>query len=162
MIDNLRLYESQAINVTWSGIDLSTGWSDDTFLTITPRADRVTARAGADGQYGYSKIADKGCDITLTLQQTSPTYDKIVKMLAVQSVTGASLVKAPFTITDPHGNIKFVALFAVIAKEPEVSFGAESGDVEFTWTSSTYISSDNPASLLSEITKYAGFAGLAL
>ena len=79
MIDNLRLYESQAINVTWAGINLSTGWSDDTFLTITPRADRVTARAGADGQYGYSKIADKGCDIVLTrlpntcLLYTSPS-----------------------------------------------------------------------------------------
>ena len=156
MIDNLRLYESQVINVTWAGIDLSTGWSDDTFLTITPRADRVTARAGADGQYGYSKIADKGCDIVLTLQQTSPTYDKVVNKLAAQTVTGASLTKAPFTITDPHGNIKFVALFAVITKEPEVSFAAESGDIEFTWTSSTYISSENPSSILSEITKFTG------
>jgi hypothetical protein len=148
-------YEAGSVTMTWSGIDLSQGKGGDTFLLIEPNSPRVNVKVGNDGSYAFSKMADKGCKITLTCQQTSPVNDEIARVYAAQDIVGAILPVAPFTVVDPVGkSTNFVALNAVLTEMPSNEFGAEAGEKTYVWMASQYLSSDDPSTITSALKAY--------
>lgn len=137
-------YESNAYNISWYGVDLSTGWGADTFLTISPQSDRVEATMGADGKATFSKIADKSAKITMNFTQAaSDELSKIYTLYAAQDVIGASLPVAPFLVRDSSesglSSITFACLNAVLTAVPENTFGRASTERTFTWIAESYL-----------------------
>lgn len=149
-------YESQGISVNWSGLNLSEGWGNDGFLSITPRAtNQVEPNSGADGIYSFSKVADKGADIVMTFKQTAPIHAKIAAVAAAQGIVGASLPVAPFIVTDATGDsIKFVCIGAVLTTHPTENFGAQMGEKSWGWTCESYINAEDPATVASSLQQY--------
>ena len=148
-------YEAGAVTVTWYGEDLSTGWANETFLTITPSTDRVEYIAGAGGQGTFSKIADKSCTINMIFQDVAEVNKKLAAISGAQDVIGATLPIAPFTIIDQTGNsIHFAALNAVLTTVPEISFGRASQERSWTWTCESYIMAEDPATITAAIKSY--------
>lgn len=148
-------YESGAVEVTWYTVNLSEGWAEDTFLTITPNAARVETSAGADGTYTFSKIADKGCTITMTFKDVAPINKKIGAIAGAQDLLGDTLPVAPFTVVDKTGDsVHFVALNAVLTEVPEISFGRVSGEKTWTWVAELYIMSEDLSTVTSALDQY--------
>ena len=153
-------YEAGSVEITWNGEDLSSGIGADTFLMIEPNAPRVTHKAGNDGQYAFSKNSDKGCKITLTLQQTSPTNDIIANFYALQDIVGAQLPISPFTVVDPVGkSSNFLALNAVLTEMPTNEYAAESGEKTYVWIAESYLSAKDPSTITNAIANYVPSAG---
>lgn len=148
-------YEAGNVDVNWSGIDLSTGWGEDTFLTITPNSDRVEATAGAGGERTYSKIADKSATIEMTFTQTADVIKEIGGVAGIQDLIGADLEFAPFKVVDGTGkSVNFVCENAVLMSVSEVTFGRAAGERTFTWDCEFYIMSDDPATITNAFDQY--------
>lgn len=145
-------YEAGAIEASWYDLDLARGWNS---LEFSPNAEAITHVASADGKYTYSKSADAGCTITLTLPQTSPLHQKIAARYALQQQIGAEVPIAPFKVVDPTGNsANFVALDAVLSQRPTNAFEAEAGEKSWTWIAETYILAEDPATILATLDQY--------
>ena len=151
----MLLYESAGVSVTWYGLNLSEGWGEDTFLTITQNSERITYKAGADGNYTFSKRADKGCTISLVLSQVSPVNQKIAAIAAGQDLIGGSIPIAPFTIVDATGDsAHFIALNAVLTEVSDIEFGAESGERTYTWVAKTFLMAEDPVTITNALQDY--------
>lgn len=154
----LPLYEAGAIQVAWAGLDLSSGWADDTFLEIEPIADIYAEAFGANGQMGMSKLANQGALITMTFKQTAPVRKEIARIAAAQQLIGAKMEVALFKVIDPTGDsIDFYANNAILKSKPTNTFGAEMGEVSYTWVCEQYISSDNPAEIAEGIKRFVSY-----
>lgn len=146
------IYEAGAIDVSWApsgvSVDLTSGWAEDTFLTITPNSARVEHTAGAGGQYTFSKLADKGCTITMTFQDVAPVNKQLAKVSAAQDAFGGSIPMAPFIVVDNTGDsAHFVTFNAVLTEVPEIGFQKASGERTWTWVCESYIMTDDPTTV---------------
>ena len=155
---SLPVYESGNVEVTWNGVDLSEGWSEDSFLDIQPISERNSTTFGADGQMGVSKMANRGATITMTFQQTSETNKKIAKLASAQDKIGGIIPISPFTVKDKTGgSAHFVALNAVLTEVAGHTFGNAMGEKSWVWTCESYFETDNPLDLIAGITDFLGF-----
>ena len=148
-------YESAGVEVEWSGLNLSEGWGEDTFLTITPMGARTEHSAGADGIYTFSKLADKGCTIEMTFKDVAPINKKLANILAAQDVIGASLEFAPFKVVDTTGDsVHFLTLNAVLTEVPDISFQAASGERTWKWVAESYLLAEDITTITSALASY--------
>jgi len=148
-------YESSNISVQWFDIDLSTGWGEDTFLTIEPLGARVEAKFGAEGSVSPNKLANKGATISLTLAQTADANKKIADIWAAQEVIGAPINVSPFQVIDRTGDsAHFVALNAFLTEVPGHSFAATSGEKTWVWVCESYIETSDPSTVTSALRDY--------
>lgn len=145
-------YEAGAIEASWLDLDLARGWNS---LEFAPNAEAVTYQASADGIYTFSKSADAGCTITMTLPQTSPLHKQIAARYAIQQQIGNKLEIAPFKVVDPTGDsANFIALNAVLTERPTNTFEADAGEKTWVWVAETYILAEDPATILATLDKY--------
>lgn len=149
-------YEAGGIEAVWgvgeASIDLSTGWKT---LSFTPNSERVTTDVSADGKYCFSKMGDKGCTISLTLQQTNPLNKKIAAAHAIQDVIGAALPIAPFKIIDNTGDsVHFVALNAVLTEVAANEFAEAAGEKTWVWVAESYLQAEDPATITAALSSY--------
>ena len=151
-------YEAAAIVAEWNGLDLSKGWAPDTFLEFAPNSERVTHTVGADSQYTFSKMSDKGATITLTLQQAAPLNRELSKIIAEQDKVGAPLTAGPFSVIDSiAGSANFVVRNAVLTEVPTTTFGAANGERVWVWVCESYFLSDDVAAITAELNLYLNF-----
>lgn len=148
-------YEAGNVAVNWNGLNLSYGWAEDTFLTITPNSARVEHKVGADGTYTYSKLSDKGCTITMTFTDVSTMNNSIAAIAAAQDAFGGDIPIASFEVIDLTGDAAgFVALNVVLTEIPEMSYQKASGERTWTWVAETYIATNDPTTITASINKY--------
>lgn len=125
----VRTYAPDKILVLIGTVPM-TGFAEDTFVSIAPRADLSTIQVGADGEVARSIGTDKTHEITLTLQQTSPGNDVLSSLMEVDSIAGTALF--PVTIQDLLGRSIFVVPQAWISRRPTIEYGREAGNREWT------------------------------
>jgi hypothetical protein len=96
----------------------------DDCLMITRRNDAVTDKVGADGKMSIAISADRSGEITLKLQQTSPS-NKVLNAIADLQEAGPNTF-APILIQaqDIYRQDMGVGQFGYIKKRPEVTRGA--------------------------------------
>lgn len=149
-------YEAGAVEASWgfgkTAVDLSTGWKS---LSFTPNSERVTTDVSADGKYCFSKMGDKGCTISLTLQQTNPLNKKIANISAIQDVIGETIPIAPFKIVDKTGDsVHFVALNAVLTEVASNEFAEAAGEKTWVWVAESYLQAEDPATITSTLSNF--------
>lgn len=143
-----KQYESGQVTVNWYNTDLSTGWAEDTFLTIEPLAAQIDAKFGSDGAMGVSKMANKGATITMTFMQTAKSNKDIGKVAFGQDQLGEALPVAPFSVIDKTGeSCNFLALNAVLTEKSGHSFGNTMGEKTWTWVCESYLEADDPSTI---------------
>lgn len=128
----VRTYSPDRVIVLVSGIPI-TGFADNTFVQIEPLTDLSTMQVGADGEVARSISTNKCCNVTITLQQTSPSNDVLSGMIEVDALTGGVLF--PLTVTDLIGRTVFAVAQCWISKRPTLTFAREVTDRE--WRIST-------------------------
>lgn len=150
-----KFYEAANITCNWNGINLSTGWAEDTFLTITPNSPQMTHTVGAAGSYVFSKSSDKGATITMTFQDTADAVTLIAAVNGAQGIIGAKPKIGVFTVTDlVGGTVNFITDNAVLTEMPEHSFGKEAGERTFTWVCETFIMTESTETATSYLSSY--------
>ena len=91
---------------------------------------------GLDGEVARSISTDGRHTVTLTLQQTSPSNDVLSGLAAVDKLTcGAG--SFPLLIQDLCGRTMFATDKAWISRAPNVTFGRETVDREWTLRTGT-------------------------
>lgn len=150
----LPVYSSADLVVNWNGLDLATGWAEDTFLTIEPNSERVMYTVGCDGQIAPSKSANKSATITLTYQQNAPVIKDIAAIFAAQDLIGGEFILSPFYIEDPNNETYFVTLNAFVTEVPTNEFGAAQGERSYVFVCESYLLSDDPSTITSALGDY--------
>jgi len=124
-------YSPQDVAAAFAGI-LASGFSPDTFITVTQESDSATATRGADGLVVFA--VDKAlplCTLTLTLMQTSNFNNVLAQFLAVQNL-GAPAI--PVAISSFGSTEGFTSQGMRIAKSPDVTYAQGIESREWTLT----------------------------
>lgn len=135
MSSAVRTYNPARVLVLVGGTPME-GLGEDTFISIEPSADLITAKVGADGEVARSIGTNRMHTVTLTLQQTSPSNDILSGLAATDLLTcgGAAF---NLTVEDLCGRTMFFAATAWVSKQPNTTFGRETGEREWQMATGT-------------------------
>lgn len=116
-------------------IALNSGIADGTFIEVDRDEDAYMAVAGAAGDVGRAKNANRMGEVTLTLMQNSPVNKELMR-LALQDeqigdVIGSLRITDP---SDPTGSFLVNARNTWIKKIPTLARGKEYSDGNMVWT----------------------------
>lgn len=117
-------YDPGRIIVSVNGIAI-TGFAEDSILTLAPLGENNRLVVGADGELARSIDRNKAWTLTLSLLQTAGSND----VLSLLSASGAYFL---CVVQDASGRTLFTEDEAFCGQEPDVSFGAEIGEREWT------------------------------
>lgn len=119
---SVKTYDPKSLIISFAGQAL-TGFADGVFCNIVPSGDKFTAITGADGEVSRSKSVDYSYEVTITLQQTSESNDKLSTIMIADKLRNAGVF--PLSVKDLEGTSFFFASSAWIQKDPDVSYGKE-------------------------------------
>lgn len=122
-------YAADKVIVVIAGIVVS-GMADGDFISAEYAEDRVTPKAGADGEIAISVNPSKLGTITLTLSAASASNDELSAAYNLANFVGFTAA-FPITVTDLSGRTVITASKAWVQKAPAVTFGKEVGDREY-------------------------------
>lgn len=127
----MKVYDASQVTVAFAGVPLS-GYASGAFCRISEEADAFTDDVGADGEVVRSKTNDRRATVTVILQRTSDSNDFLSALanLDKNSPNGAGV--GALLIRDRNGRALYTASKAWIRKAPDVEFGTEAGNVEWT------------------------------
>jgi hypothetical protein len=125
MAANLKIYDSDQVSVSFSGIPINSGRADGEFVRIEQVADDFTYKVGVDGQVTRSKTKNRVTKVTLLLMQSSDSNIILsaINTIDVEAANGAGV--GAMLIRDMGGTSLFAAAEAWIIKPPDANYGAE-------------------------------------
>ena len=124
-----------AANVTcnFGGIAIDrSALGPEKFITITQNEKTYKHRKGIGGRSCRSEQKDPSYTIKINIAQTSEYNGLLSAFHNVDKLAPGGAGIVPFYIADRDGNFKFASTEAYIDGDPEVSFNAEEGDLEWT------------------------------
>lgn len=125
-----RTYNLKQTVITVGGLPVE-GFSEDDAVTFTPDAEEYTKSVGADGEVTRSRTNNFAGTFTFMLKQTSRSNDlfntflKLTRTVAVGDIF-------PISIKDLNGGDFIFAEQCWIESMPEIGYGREAGDREWT------------------------------
>lgn len=133
MAANLKIYDSDQVSCSFSGIPINSGRPDGEFIRIEQITEDFKSKVGVDGQTTRSKTKDRRAKITVILMQSS---DSNIILSAISNIdreaaNGAGV--GALLIRDIGGTSLYMAAEAWIAKAPDVAFAGEAGPREWTF-----------------------------
>lgn len=112
------------------GNHVVSGVAEDSFVQIAQVSDGVTMKTGCDGETVRSLSPDKSFNISLTVNQYSPTNEWLNNMYDEDMETGDGMF--PITVKDVLGDVVFSSEAAWATKRPEWGYGRESTNRQWT------------------------------
>lgn len=122
-------YDPKSVIITFGSVAIE-GFADD-IITVTPNEDFFTKQVGADGEVSRARSANRTHDVVITLKQTSLSNLYLSGILEADGISNAGAL--PLSITDLGGSTLFFWPEAWIRTPPEVGFGKELKDREWTF-----------------------------
>lgn len=122
-------YAAEKVVVTVGGV-IVTGFDDGDFIEVSFANDRYVSKAGADGEVGRSKTADRLGTITITLSATSMANDELSALFNLEQIGGYD-IPVPFGVADLSGRSFAAASKCWIKTAPSMVFGKEIGSREW-------------------------------
>lgn len=108
-----------------------TGFGEGDFITASYDEDRFMHKAGADGEVGIAKNANRMGSIEITVSSTSQANAELSDLFNLGSL-GDNLVIVPVRVTDLSSNAIISASRCWLGVAPDFTFGKEI--TERTWT----------------------------
>lgn len=124
-------YSADKVIVAIAGIVVS-GMGDGDFISAEYADDRVTPKAGADGEVAISVNPSKLGTITLTLSAASASNDELSTAYNLANFVGFTAA-FPISVTDLSGRTVLAASKCWLQSAPTVTFGKEVGDREYVF-----------------------------
>ncbi len=114
------------------GDEAVTGLADDSFVTIEPLGDGVTAITGCDGEVARAVDPNKMYSVKISLLQTSDTNAYFTNRFLMDQEAGNG--DFPLTIKDWRGDIVFAAESAWVNKIASLQRGKSTNNREWELT----------------------------
>jgi hypothetical protein len=131
MATKVKSYDPKKVIVNYGGITLS-GFEDGTFVEVKPSSDTWTRKVGADGEVVRVRSNDDTSEVTVTLQQVSPSNDYLSGIRIADATTGLGGV-LPLSIVDLSGTTVMFFPQAWIKKMPDVSRAKDAGNTQWVF-----------------------------
>lgn len=112
----VRTFDPKLVVITFGALSIS-GYAEGTFVSVNRSGDAFAKSKGAGGDIERVNRNQGDFEVTVTLQQTSPTNAELSAILAADQASNAGVW--PLTIRDFSGNTLFFAAEAWIRKDPE-------------------------------------------
>lgn len=133
MANLLGSYSPNDISIIVGGVPVS-GYADGDFVSAEYASDAAMLKEGADGSPAISyKRGARGGTITVTLLQTSMSNSYLSGALFAQKSIGGASTTIPIMIYNAQGGQTVTMVRAAFQKEPNVTYSAEVGTVEWTF-----------------------------
>lgn len=107
-----------------------TGFADDSFVSVEPKGDGITAKNGCDGEVARAINPDRSFTIKVSLLQTSKSNSYLQGMHNKDLSTGDGTF--PVLVKDLRGGMVFSADVGWITKAPPRAFGKDTNNREWT------------------------------
>jgi hypothetical protein len=124
----VRTYDPKKIAIIVGGVPLS-GFADGTMVKASRSVDTFSKKSGVDGIITRTHHHDRSGEITVSLNQSSPSNDYLSAIAKVDEESNAGvvpvLIKDALPATGSVGST-FVAAKAWIRKPPDAEYGDES------------------------------------
>lgn len=124
--DIQRTYDPQTVIVTIGSVIVS-GFTDGDFAAASYDEERYMSKAGADGEVGRAKNANRMGTFTFTLMASSLANSEISEIFNLSMLGGRDIV-VPISVADLSGNAQAFASNCWIKNAPEFSRGKEVSD----------------------------------
>lgn len=126
-------YSASDVTFNFGGILVDRGdLGPEKFVTVTQNEKTFKLRKGIGGRSCRSEQKDPSYTIKVNIPQTSPAHTLLSAFHNLDKVTPGGTGIVPCYIADRNGNHKFATVEAFIDGDPEVAYGAEEGDLEWT------------------------------
>ena len=112
----VRTFDPKQVVITFGALSIS-GYAEGTFVSVNRSGDAFAKSKGAGGDVERVNRNQGDFEVTVTLQQTSPTNAELSAILASDQVTNGGVFE--LTIKDMLGQTLFFAPQAWIRKDPE-------------------------------------------
>lgn len=129
MSNRVTTYDPKQVIIVL-GSHTASGLSDDSFVTIEPKGDGITAKNGCDGEVARAINPDRSSSTKLSLLQNSVTNSYLQTMHNKDLATGDGTF--PVLVKDLRGGTLFSADAAWVTKAPSRTFGKDTNNREWT------------------------------
>jgi hypothetical protein len=116
-----------------NGVELTHFAEGDDAVTIKYRADRGMDKVGADGRMALAISADKTVEVTIKLQQVSPSNKYLNGLHDLQKAGAQSFVPLNLFAQDTYRQDRGVCTNGYISKYPDIVRGAGINVQEWTF-----------------------------
>lgn len=121
-----KIYDPKSVICIIGGI-VCEGFSENTFIEVTPTEDLHTLTVGNDGNGTFNLNPNMSGSIKLTLKHNSDTVNKLQAL-------GMTRVPVPIVIMDNNeGGQKVVGNECMLQRQIDLSRAKEVGDVDIVW-----------------------------
>lgn len=128
----LGSYSPNDVSVIVNGTPIE-GFADGTFVNVSYNSDAATMVEGADGSPAIAfKRGARGATITFTCLQTSLANNILNAFLQLQKFAASGANTLSVTIRNNQGGELVSMPRGVFQKEPDVGYGAEIGNRDWT------------------------------
>ena len=125
----VHTYAADAVQIVVGGVPIS-GLADGTFVSISRDEQAYNKVTGADGSTSRARTGNRSGNITITLQQTSPSNDVLSGFMLADEAGDEGVV--PVLIKDTGGSTLCYASAAWVQQAPDQEFGKEISEREWT------------------------------
>ena len=129
--DIQRTYDPQTVIITVGGV-IVTGFTDGDFVTASYDEDRYMSKAGADGEVGRAKNANRMGTFEITLMASSLANTEISNIFNLSMLGGRDIV-VPISVADLSGDAQAFASNCWIKNAPEFTRGKELSDTVWSF-----------------------------
>jgi Bacteriophage KPP10, Structural protein ORF10 len=150
-------YSFASIVLSINGVPIDNFAEGDDDVKVEPLADAATTKVGADGHMVASISANRGCTVTIKLQQTSPGNKVMQDFYNQQVVQGALLQPLSLSVKDSMKQDAVTATGGVITKQSVWQRGANANDCEWTLQFERHVVDIGVTAELASINPAAGF-----
>lgn len=127
-MSQVKTYNAKQVTISF-GTHAVTGLADDSFVTIEPLGDGISAKAGCDGEIARSIDPNGMYSVKIVLLQTSKTNQYLQTQYNNDRASGNGTF--PILVKDLRGNFKFSAEAAWVTKPASRGFGKEAANREW-------------------------------
>lgn len=124
----VRTYDPALNVLTFGGIPIG-GYADGTFITAVRSSDSFVKSTGAQGETTRAKSNDRSGEITVTLQQSSPSNDVFSGFAQLDENSNTGI--RPVMLKEINGTTKVGGAEAWVRKPSDVGRAKEVGNTEW-------------------------------
>ena len=141
----MKFYDWRKSLTAVNGVPITNFAPGDNALKATRLSDNASHEVGRDGHMAVSLSADKSMEITIKLQQTSPSNAYLSKITSAQDFL-ESFVPVTVEQADPYRMDSVGSTVGYVKKHPDYVRGAKAGVIDwvFVLEVGTFILGDPP------------------
>lgn len=136
---SIHTYNPKEVHMT-IGSHIVTGFAEDSFISIEPSGDGITKKVGCHGDIARSITPDYTCKVKISTLQHSDINAFLRASFKHDRDTGDGIF--PLLIKDLTGGVMFSSESAWIAKEGTITYGKESGNLDWEIDTAEYTIED--------------------